>query len=73
MKKLMIVATTLPILLAVSSCSRSEGFFKLVRTGTPEQVQAAIDQGADVNLCVSYLPLLLLATGAGGCPLEGVL
>jgi ankyrin repeat protein len=49
-KKPMIVAAVLSILVAVSSAyAQTTDFFGLVKNGTPGEVQAAIRQGADVN------------------------
>ena len=49
MKKQIVIAVVLGVLLAASTYAQTTGFFELVKTGTPQQLQAAIDQGADVN------------------------
>ena len=48
--KRIVVAVTLAFLVALSSAyAQTTDFFELVKTGTPRSIQAAIDQGADVN------------------------
>jgi len=47
--KRMVVAVVLVVLLAASAYAQTTDFFELVKTRTPQSVQAAIDQGADVN------------------------
>jgi ankyrin repeat protein len=48
-KKRVIVAVVLAALLAASACAQTTDLFKLLHTGTPRDVQAAINRGADVN------------------------
>ena len=48
-KKRIVLAVVIAVLLTASTYAQTPGFFKLVLTGTPQRVQAAIDQGADVN------------------------
>ena len=43
------VAIALLALLTTSSYAQTTDFFELVKTGTPHDVQAALDKGADVN------------------------
>jgi len=38
------------VLLAASTYAQTTNFFELVKTGTPQSVQAAIDQVADLNV-----------------------
>jgi hypothetical protein len=40
---------TAPAQIAVSAPAQTSAFFELVKTGTPQSIQAAIDKGADVN------------------------
>src|SRR5208337_2862450 len=47
-KKQIIVAVVLAVILAASAYAQTN-FFKLVTTGTPQDIQTAIDKGADVN------------------------
>ena len=49
MKKRIVVAVVLAILMAASAYAQTANFFELVKTGTPQSVQAAISGGADVN------------------------
>ena len=49
MKKRTVVALVFAVLLTASTYAQTPGFFKLVMIGTPKMIQAAIDQGADVN------------------------
>ena len=49
MKKRIGVAVSLAVLLAASTYPQTTDFFDLAKTGTPQSVQAAISQGADVN------------------------
>jgi ankyrin repeat protein len=49
-RKRMVVTVVLALLVAVSSAyAQTTDFLKLVQTGTPQDVQAAISNGADVN------------------------
>jgi ankyrin repeat protein len=49
-RKRIIVAVALGILAALSSAyALTTDFVELVKTGTPQQIQAAIDKGEDVN------------------------
>jgi len=47
-KKQIVVAVVLSLLLAASAYAQTD-FFALVKTGTPQDVQAAIKSGAKVN------------------------
>ena len=49
MKKRIVVAAVLAVLMAASAYAQTKDFFELAKTGTPQQVQAAIDKGADVK------------------------
>ena len=49
MKRRIIVAVVLAVFLAASVYAQTTDFFELVKTATPQDVQTAIDQGADVN------------------------
>ena len=49
MNKQIVVAVVLAVLLVASAYAQTKDFFELVRHGTPQDVQAAIDNGADVN------------------------
>ena len=50
MNKRIVVAVVLEVLLATSTYAQTTNSLELiVKTGTPESIQAAIDQGADVN------------------------
>lgn len=48
-KKRMVVAAVLAALLTTLADAQTTNFFELARTGTPQSVQAAINQGADIN------------------------
>ena len=63
MKKRIVVAVVLAVLLATSGYAQTTNFFELVMNGTPEDVQAAIDKGADVNApnTVGETPLIVAA------------
>ena len=63
-KKRIVVAVGLSVLLAASVYAQTTDFFELVKTGTSQQVQAAIDKGADVNALTTIggnTPLMLAA------------
>ena len=49
MEKRILVAVILSVFLAASACAQITNFFELVETGTPQDVQAAIDKGADLS------------------------
>ena len=49
MKKLIGVVVVLAVLLAASAYAQATDFFQLVKTGTAQDIQAAISKGADVN------------------------
>ena len=49
MKKRIVIAVVLAVLLAALAYAQTTDFFALVKTGMPQDVQAAIDKGADVN------------------------
>jgi ankyrin repeat protein len=48
-KKRIIVVVVPAVLMAASAYAQTTDFFKLVQIGTPEQIQAGITAGADVN------------------------
>jgi ankyrin repeat protein len=58
-----IVVAALGVLIAVSAYAQTTDFFKLVTTGTPQDVQAAIENGENVNApnAAGYLPLGIAA------------
>jgi ankyrin repeat protein len=62
MKKRMVVAAVLAVLMAASAYGQAD-FFELVKTGTPQDVRAAISKGADVTSQDSdgMTPLLVAA------------
>ena len=45
----MIVAVVLTVLLAASAYPQATDFFELAKTGTPQSIQAVINQGATVS------------------------
>jgi ankyrin repeat protein len=47
--KPILVAVDLAVFMAASAYAQTTDFFELVKTGTPQSVQAAFDQGTDVN------------------------
>jgi ankyrin repeat protein len=49
MKKQLIVAVVLAVLIATSASTQTTDFFELVKNGTPQSIQAAIRKGVDVN------------------------
>ena len=50
MRKRIVVAVVLTVLMAASAYAQTTDFFELVKAGTPKQIQAAIDQGSgDIN------------------------
>ena len=63
MKKRILVAVGLAVLLAASAYAQSQDFFALVQTGTPQQIQSAIDKGANVKALdsVGRTPLMVAA------------
>jgi ankyrin repeat protein len=54
MKKRIVFAMLLAVLLAASAYAQSDAFFDLVKHGTPQEVQAAISNGADANARGGY-------------------
>jgi hypothetical protein len=48
-KKHIVFSVVLAILLVASAYAQTTDFFDLVKTGTPQQIQIAINKGADVN------------------------
>ncbi len=64
MKKRIVVASVLAVLLTASAYSQTKGLFGVVITGTPHDVQAAIDKGADVNAQNSAGETPLIAAAA---------
>ncbi len=61
MKKRIVIATFLTVLLASSAYAQTTDFFELARTGTPQDVQAAIEKGADVNAFAGGMTPLIIA------------
>ena len=49
MKRRIVVAVVLAVLLAASAYAQTVDFLELVKTGKPQQIQAAINNGANVN------------------------
>lgn len=49
MKKLLVLVAVLILVAAGSTYAQTKDFFDLARAGTPQDVQAAISNGADVN------------------------
>src|SRR5271157_1210192 len=49
MRKRIVVAVVLAVLLVASAYAQTMDFFELAKTGTPQSIQAAIKQGADIN------------------------
>ncbi len=49
MKKRIVVGVILAVLMAASAYAQTKTFFELAKTGTPQDMQAAISKGADVN------------------------
>ena len=49
MKKRIVLVVVLAVLLAASAYAQTTNFFQLVNTGTVQDVEAAIRNGADVN------------------------
>jgi hypothetical protein len=62
-KKRMVIAVAFAVLLAVSAYAQMTDFEKLVITGTPQSIQAAIEKGVDVNTIdkQGWTPLLIAA------------
>ena len=54
MRKRIVVAAVLAVLLAASAYAQAVDFFALVRSGTPQEVQSAIDKGAKVTARNQY-------------------
>src|SRR5271157_3521270 len=48
-KRRIVAIAVLAVLTAASAYAQTIDFFALVKTGTPQEVQAAINKGADVN------------------------
>ena len=48
-----VVAIVFALVMAASACAQTTDFPELAKTGTPQSIQAAIDQGADVNAEIS--------------------
>jgi ankyrin repeat protein len=59
-----VVAVALGIILAASTYAQTTDFFELVKTGTPQSVQVAIDQGAGVNTRDKYGTTALMLAAA---------
>ena len=49
MNRRIAVAAVFALLLLASAYAQTTDFFELVRTGTPQEVQVALDNGADLN------------------------
>ena len=49
MKRRIVVAVVLAVLMAASAHAQTTDFLELVKTGTPQSVRAAIGKGADVK------------------------
>lgn len=68
MKKRIVVAVALAVLLAASTYAQTTDFFKLVANGTTQQVQDALKKGADVNArnkdSFDMTPLMFAALGS---------
>ena len=64
MRKRMVVAVILAVQMAVSAFAQTTDFFKLVLTGTPQDVQAAIKHGANVYATnnIGMTPLMWAAS-----------
>jgi len=62
-RKRIAVAAVLAVLLAASTYAQTTDFFEFVKTGTSQSVQAAINQGADVNAQdkMGWTPLMCAA------------
>ncbi len=63
MKKRIVIEVALAVLLVASACAQTPDFLKLIKTGTPQSIQDAIDKGADVNAKdkSDVTPLMLVA------------
>ena len=61
MKKRIVLVVAIAALMATSVYAQTTDFFELVRTGTPQDVQAAIEKGADVNAYASGMTPLIIA------------
>jgi uncharacterized protein len=76
MKKRIVLLTTLTVLVAASVHAQTKDFAALVRYGTPQEVQQAIESGADVNAVSSswkMAPLALAASYNGNAAVIQVL
>ncbi len=49
MRRRILVAVLLALFIAASACAQTKDFINLVVRGTPQDVQASLDKGADVN------------------------
>lgn len=49
MKKRILIAIVLAMFFVTSMHAQTKDFFELVKTGTPQDVQAAIEKGANLN------------------------
>ena len=49
MRKRIVVAVALSVLLAASAYAQKTDFLELVKTGTPQSIQAALNKGADLK------------------------
>ncbi len=62
MDKRIVVSVALAVLLGASAYAQTTVLFAVVQKGTPQEVQAAIDKGADVNAYSgSWTPLISAA------------
>jgi ankyrin repeat protein len=48
-KKRIVFAVVLSVLLAASAYAQTTDFFELVKTGTPQDVRAAVSKGVDLT------------------------
>jgi ankyrin repeat protein len=63
MRKRIVAVVVLAVLMAPSTYAQTTNFFVILQNGTPEAVQAAIDQGTDVNAVntAGQTPLIVAA------------
>src|SRR5208283_153189 len=62
-RKRIVVAVVLAVLIAASAYAQTTDFFALVKSGTPQDVQAAISKGADIKARdkANWTPLMVAA------------
>src|SRR5271157_3690374 len=68
MRKRIVVAVVLAVLLVASAYAQTADFFELAKTGTPQSVQAAIDSGADIKARDSLYGMNALMNAARSNP-----